>query len=184
VKTFLLSVRLARARFPALTALVVGDLEEDASYAAQCKALAHELDLGGCVQFTGAVDVTQILPRLHVMVLTSLTEAQPLAILEAGATGVPCIATDVGGCREIVLGTTAREDDAEPGGIITRPLAPADTAEAMVTLLSDHGLRRRYGDALQARVRRFYDKAEFCRAYSALYGEFRQAPTVGTTKDA
>jgi polysaccharide biosynthesis protein PelF len=184
VKTFLLSVRLARSRLPALTALVVGDLEEDASYAAQCKALAHELGLGDCVQFTGAVDVTQILPRLHVMVLTSLTEAQPLAILEAGATGVPCIATDVGGCREIVLGTAAREDDAEPGGIVTRPLAPAETAEAMVTLLSDHGLRRRCGDALQARVRRFYDKAKFCRAYSALYGEFRQAPTVGMTMDA
>ena len=183
VKTFLLSVRLARSRLPALKALVVGDLEEDASYAAQCEAFARELDLGDCVQFTGVVDVTQILPRLHAMVLTSLSEAQPLAILEAGATGVPCIATDVGGCREMVLGTAARENDAEPGGIITRPLAPTDTAEAMVTLLSDPGLRGRRGDALQARVRRFYDKGEFCRAYAALYEEFRQMPTAGTEKD-
>ena len=40
------------------------------------------------------------------MALTSISEAQPLVLLEAMAAGVPVLATDVGSCREIIEGAT------------------------------------------------------------------------------
>jgi glycosyltransferase involved in cell wall biosynthesis len=176
VKTFLFAVRLARERLVNLRAFVFGDLEEDAAYAAQCRTLAYELELADCVEFTGAVDISKILPRLHLMVLTSLTESQPLAVLEAGAAGVACIATDVGACREMLLGF-AGIDGGDPGGIVTRPLAPKEVADAMVRLLTEPELRRRYGKALQTRVRRYYDRDRVRQEYSALYAEYCGIPT-------
>ena len=39
----------------------------------------------------------EYLPRVDAIALTSLSEAQPLTVLEAGAAGIPTVATDVGG---------------------------------------------------------------------------------------
>jgi polysaccharide biosynthesis protein PelF len=180
IKTFLFAVRLAREALPDLKAFVLGDLQEDAAYATQCQTLAHELGLADCVAFTGTIDVARTLPRMHVMVLTSLTESQPLAILEAGAAGVACIATDVGACREMLLGSRERVNDGDPGGIITRPMAPKEIADAMVSLLTDHDLRGRCGKALQARVRRYYDRDHVREAYAALYAAYCDAPSAAT----
>jgi glycosyltransferase involved in cell wall biosynthesis len=176
IKTFLFAVRSARERVADLCALVLGDVEEDAAYAAQCRRLADELGLAGCVEFTGVVDVRSFMPRLQVVVLTSLTESQPLAILEAGAAAIPCVATDVGACREMLLGVPKRANEGHPGGIVTRPLAPLEIADAIVTLLADPDLRRRCGRALQARVRRHYDRDGVRRAYAALYHGYCRAP--------
>ena len=54
--------------------------------------------------FTGRVNLLEYLGKIDVVVLTSLSEAQPLVILEAGAAGVPVVATDVGACGEMILG--------------------------------------------------------------------------------
>ena len=184
IKTFLFAVRLTREALPDLRAFVLGDLEEDAAYAAQCQTLAQGLGLADCVAFTGNIDVAPMLPRLHLMVLTSLTESQPLAILEAGAAGVACITTDVGACREMLLGSRDRGDDGDPGGIITRPMAPKEIADAMVSLLTDHDLRRRCGKALQARVRRYYDRDHVREAYAALYDAYCDTPSAAAATAA
>jgi glycosyltransferase involved in cell wall biosynthesis len=55
------------------------------------------------VRFLGAVPDTRILLRdSDVFVLTSLTEALPLSLIEAIAMGLPCIVTDVGGNSDII----------------------------------------------------------------------------------
>src|SRR3546814_16701817 len=79
--------------------------------------LVAELGIGNAVQFAGRVDVAQWLPRIDLIVLTSLSEAQPLVILEGGACGVPVVAPDVGSCREMIEGRTPTVD--RPGGIVT-----------------------------------------------------------------
>jgi len=171
VKTFIAAVAITRARIPRLRALVVGPTDESPAYHQECVDFVQELCLGDCVTFTGSVKVTDLLPSIHVVALTSLSEAQPLVILEAGAAGIPSVATDVGACREIIEG---RSDETPPlgrGGFVSELAAPDKVAEGICKLLEDEGKRRTYGEALRQRVNRYYDSAQVQRAYQELYRE-------------
>ena len=59
------------------------------------------------------------------LALTSISEAQPLVILEAGAAGVPTVATDVGACREMIEGPQSEVPPLGPGGAIVGLLIPS-----------------------------------------------------------
>jgi len=55
------------------------------------------------IRFLGAVDdIRRLLWDSDIFVLTSVTEACPMSLIEALAVGLPCVATDVGGIRDIV----------------------------------------------------------------------------------
>jgi len=171
VKSFIGAARLLRARIPDLRALVIGPTDEDPGYFAECVELVEALGLGGCVEFTGTVNVVDIMPRIHVAVLTSLSESQPLVVLEAGAAGIPFVATDVGSCREIIEGRADESPPLGPGGIVTGLVAPAEIADAVARLLLDPALRLAYGDNLRQRVNRSYTSAAAAGTYDALYRE-------------
>ena len=83
IKTYLHAIELVRPQFPGLNALIMGPTDEHPDYHRECRAMVAERSLGDTVQFTGQVDVTQYFPRMHVNVLTSLSESQPLSVLEA-----------------------------------------------------------------------------------------------------
>jgi len=69
--------------------------------------------LEDCVHFLGQkTDVPRLLPTYDFLVMSSLTEGVPLVILEALSSGVPCLATDVGGIAEILPENT---------GIVVQP---------------------------------------------------------------
>jgi glycosyltransferase involved in cell wall biosynthesis len=169
VKTFIAAASRARAQVPDLLALVLGPEDEDAAYAAQCAALAEELGLEDVLRFLGRVDVRDWLPRIDVVVLTSLSEAQPLSLLEAGAAGIPCVATDVGSCREILEGAPDEEPRIGPGGFVAPLGAPDEIADRCAALLSDPDLRRGMGARLRRRVRRLYGSDRARDAYRGLY---------------
>jgi glycosyltransferase involved in cell wall biosynthesis len=176
VKTFITAAGILRERMPQLSALVLGPTDEDPAYFEECRALVAELRLEGCVEFTGAVDIAAHMPRIHVVALTSLSESQPLVILEAGAAGIPFVATNVGSCREIIDGRPDEHPALGPGGIVTNLVSPVETAAAMQQLLTDHALRRRCGEALRARVSRLYTSAEAAASYRDLYARHMVAP--------
>ena len=71
--------------------------------------------------------------------LTSISEALPLFVLEAFAAGVPVVATDVGCCRELIEGKGSDGDAAGAAGIVTAIASPQETARAVVELLRDPG---------------------------------------------
>jgi glycosyltransferase involved in cell wall biosynthesis len=141
VKTFLRAAARLRDSIPEVRALVLGPLDEDPGYADQCRTLVDHLGLGDTVTFTGRVALADYLPEIDVVVLTSLSEAQPLVILEAGAAGIPCVATDVGACREMILGRGDELPALGAGGVVTPVANPAATAEAVARLLSDTAFR-------------------------------------------
>jgi polysaccharide biosynthesis protein PelF len=169
VKSFISAARILRERIPDLAAVVLGPTDEDPDYFAECEALVRELDLGGCVTFTGPVNIVEYLPQVHVAVLTSLSESQPLVILEAGAAGIPFVATNVGSCREILEGRSDEQPPLGPGGIVTDLVAPSQIADAVGRLLLDAGLRQRYGETLRQRVSASYTSAQAAGAYTRLY---------------
>lgn len=169
VKTFIAAVAGVKTELPALRALIMGPTSEDEGYHAECATLIRELGLEDTVVFTGPVNLVEHLPKVHVVVLTSLSEAQPLVLLEAGAAGIPCVATDVGSCREIVEGRSDETPKLGPGGIVTELVNPRQTAHAVCRLLGDPETLRRYGEAMRARVRRYYSSSDALHAYGALY---------------
>lgn len=178
VKTFIAAAHVLRERIPDLRAQILGPLDEDEDYAAECRALVAALGLEGTVEFLGAVDVARHFPDIHVAVLTSLSESQPLVLLEAGAAGVPFVATNVGSCREIIEGRSDESPRLGAGGIVTPLVAPEAIAEAVGALLGDHARRRAAGAALRARVEAHYTSAKAAGAYRDLYAELAARPTI------
>lgn len=103
---------------------VVG--EGDAGLLRELEASARHT--GAPVRFVGAqADVTAWLRRAAVFVLTSRWEARALVVQEAMAAGVPVVATDVGGLRDLVAGA----------GVLVPPGDPAAVAAAVDRLLGD-----------------------------------------------
>jgi glycosyltransferase involved in cell wall biosynthesis len=169
VKTFLLAVAEVHSEIANLRALVLGPTDEDPSYFEECTALVRELGLDKALTFTGNVKLAEYLPKIHVVVLTSLSEAQPLVILEAGAAGIPCVTTDVGSCREMLEGASTESPPLGAGGFVTNLVAPKQIAAAVSKLLRDHALRRTYGETLRQRVRRYYGSDRARQGYLELY---------------
>lgn len=177
VLTFIRACDLALRETP-LAVEVIGPTDEDPAYMQRCRALVESLGRTREIQFVGSRKPADIYRNLDVCVLTSFSEGQPLVMLEAGAAGVPVIATDVGACREMIEGTSDSEDTAlGPCGIVTRVAAPDETAAAIVQLAKDDELRRRLGAAGRRRAHRSYAKSRMIRSYRELYRSAMEAAT-------
>ena len=171
VKTFIEAAHLLSASVSNLRAWVIGPTDEDADYHKECVALVAEYKLENTVLFTGTVNIMDYLPQIHVMVLTSLSESQPLVVLEAGAAGIPFVSTDVGSCREIIEGAAGEQPAFGHGGAITHLAAAGEIAAACERLLADAAWRRQAGDALKARVTAHYTSVLAAAAYRDLYAD-------------
>ena len=177
VKTFIRAVAVVKREVPDVEALVLGPEDEDPVYAGECRDLVRILGLEGTLRFMGRQNLADWLGRIDALALTSVSEAQPLVILEGGAAGVPTVATDVGACREMLEG---RRDEAEklgPGGEITALADPAATGRALVRLLRDKAWHARCAAAIKRRVELYYNKKAIDGLYRTLYETCRDAPT-------
>lgn len=169
VQTFIDVAERLRVQFPDLEALIIGPMDEDPEYAQGCVDEVRRRGLSGTVSFTGPVKVLDYLGRIDVLVLTSISEALPLVILEAGAAGVPCVATDVGACREILEGRLNEAEKFGPGGMVAPVGANEDIADAIGSLLENPMRLRSYGEQLQRRVQGLYRAETVADAYRAFY---------------
>jgi glycosyltransferase involved in cell wall biosynthesis len=165
-------MRLVADEIPNVRVRVLGPMDEDPEYAEMCQRHAKALGLDNNVAFEGKVNVLEELPKVDLIVLTSISEAQPLVILEAGAVGIPTVATDVGSCAELLYGRQPEDRALGEGGIVTPMASPGETAKAILRLYRDPGLRRRMRDAMRERVRKFYDQRDMVTAYDELYRRF------------
>lgn len=110
----------------------------------RCQGLARRAGLEGQVEFTGyQADVYGQLQQADAFVLPSLNENLPLALLQAMATGLPCIASAVGGIPEMLTGGC---------GTLIVPGHVRSLRTAMEELLDQPGLAARLGAAARSRV--------------------------------
>jgi glycosyltransferase involved in cell wall biosynthesis len=175
VKTFIRSCAMLRQIVPDLRAMVLGPADEDENYCNECEEMVRHMGLEQCLTFTGRVKLEDYLGRIDVLALTSISEAQPLVILEAGAAGVPTVATDVGACREIIFGSARETPSLGQAGVVTPLSNPMATAAGMARLLTDREFCRQCSAAIRERVRKYYNQADLDRTYEALYAEYSGA---------
>ena len=88
VKTFLRAMRTLANLMPEAQGWIAGPEDEDPEYAAECRALIHSLQLDDHVRFLGFQKIADLLPKVGVIVLSSISEALPLVLLEGFAAGV------------------------------------------------------------------------------------------------
>lgn len=169
VKTFIRTIRGALSLYPDLEGWVVGPREEDPDYVRECQSLVRSLGLQDHIKFTGNQDVPKIMPRIGVMMLTSISEAQPLVLLEAMCSGIPCVATNVGACSEILYGAPSESPNLGHCGEVISIANPAQGVRVIDFLLKDAERWRRYGDIGRSRVLQSYDQAMMYQAYRDLY---------------
>ncbi len=130
------------------------------------------LDLASVLRFTGSADVKKYYSQIDVLVLTSLSEGQPLVILEGNCAGIPVVATDVGACRELLMGVSPEDQALGASGLITPVASPQETAAAIIQLWRDKSLRLRMGRAGQERTQRYYRQEQLYRSYTKLYQRY------------
>jgi len=168
VITLVRAVALAREQVD-LEVSIIGPENEDPVYAKRCRQLVATLDLEEQVRFLGPQPMAEMYRQLDVVVLTSLSEGQPLVILEAHAAGVPVVATDVGACRELIEGSDEVDRKIGPSGIVTRVANPTETAAALCVLARSPELRVAMGRNGLARVNARYQLQHVVARYDALY---------------
>jgi glycosyltransferase involved in cell wall biosynthesis len=136
---------IARSRKP-----IRLDVAGCGSQGAHLEARSARLGIRKCVRFLGSVsNMPDFYRSIDAFVLPSLSEGLPGVVLEAMATSLPIVATDVGGTKEAV---TDRID-----GRIVPPRDPEALAAALSEIISDDSLRERMAASARARV---------CQAFS------------------
>jgi glycosyltransferase involved in cell wall biosynthesis len=146
------------ARYPDASFTFVGDGPRREAL----ETLTRALGVTGSVHFMGeSHDVASILQRHDLFVLPSRSEAFPNALIEAMATALPVVATDVGGIPEVV----------RPG--VNGQLVPPDDidalAEAVLALMDDPAAAAALGRAARADVERHYTIDRMVERFEQLY---------------
>ncbi len=140
--------------------------ELDEKYASELRRQIRDLNLDGRVSFLGDVqDVASLLAELDVFALPTWDrwrmEGCPVALLEAMSSGLPCVATDIPGSRDIV--------EPDRSGILVAPRDAGALAGALRRLAGDARRRREIGEAARARVLASYTIEIEVRAHEELY---------------
>lgn len=169
IKTFIQAAKRVLLKYPDACFYIVGPLDEEETYADECISLVEALGLDKKVIFTGREDVKKYYSFLDLVVLTSLSEAQPYVIIEANCVGIPVVATDVGACRELLEGTTLPDKKIGPSGLLVEVANFEQTADAIINLISDKDMYVQMAEAGRKRVRLYYDQDDLLSRYLNVY---------------
>jgi glycosyltransferase involved in cell wall biosynthesis len=133
----------ARTSDPRLHLVLKGDGPQESAV----RQLVSSLGSGEFVTFqqkTSYADVPRDYRASDIFITTSVSDGTPVSLLEAMASGLPCIATSVGGIPEWIENGT--------NGVLVPPRSPEAVADAILRLGADPDLRSRMGAAARATI--------------------------------
>jgi glycosyltransferase involved in cell wall biosynthesis len=168
VETFVEAAALVTAVDPRTRFTVVGPLTHAPDYVARVRRLVADRGLSRSFVLTGEADPSQWLPQFDVVALSSTSEAQPLALLEAMARGIPVVATKVGGCADLVGGEPA-------SGLVVPPQDPRAFADALLELAADPAARAWLGRNGRSVTQSWHSPERVLGCYRDVYRELLQA---------
>lgn len=166
VKTLINAFYYAKQREPSLKLWIMGPWEEEDPYAKEVFALVDSLKPQDLI-FTGRINVTEYLGRMDATILSSISEGQPLTILEGFAAKCPAIATNVGNCEGLIYGEG--DDELGPAGIVTDTMSVSSLADAMVKLAREPEAAKQMGEIGYQRLMAKYQLSQMKETYRKLY---------------
>lgn len=171
IKTFIRAMRIVVNRMPQAQGWIAGPQDEDPDYVKECQDLTYELRLENNVKFLGFQQMTDLLPKIGLVVLSSISEGLPLVLLEGFAAGVPAVCTDVGSCRQIIEGLDPPDRAIGAAGRIVRIADPQALADAALALLTDPAAWQAARQAAIRRVETYYTQERMIASYQSIYEE-------------
>ncbi|MFT6390696.1 MAG: glycosyltransferase involved in cell wall biosynthesis [Ilumatobacter sp.] len=152
--------------------VVVGGDDPEKSDALPRETVNTARDAG--VVFLGhRSDVANVLAGFDAFVLASHREGQPRAAMEAAACGLPVVATDIRGCRQVV--------DHDVSGLLVGVRDAQALAEAIGRLAKDKALRQRFGEAAVAKAHAEFDERRVIERVLSCYSEVADRKHVALT---
>ena len=119
--------------------------------------------------YKGFCHVAEILPQLGCVVLSSISEGVPLVIMEAFASGIPIISTDVGACRELIEGGSKEDRALGIAGAVV-PIADSEgLATEIVKLLKETDYWQQCCAVAEKRADRYFDEKNLFNQYRKIY---------------
>jgi glycosyltransferase involved in cell wall biosynthesis len=159
---FLAAAARVRSRLPASRFLVVGPSDRHGREAYEAQAAA--LGLSGAVTFAGMrTDMPAIYAAMDLVCLPSRREGLPVVLLEAAAMGLPAVASDIRGCRDVVVH--------EETGLLTPPGDIDALAGALGRIMVDPALAASMGVAARCRAETLFDQRQ---VWADLNAEYRR----------
>jgi len=156
------------SKFPDFHILFVGDGELRVSL----EKMVKDLHLEDKIHFLGTrKDVPALLSASDLFILPSLWEGLPMALIEAMASELPVVATDVSGTKQVMVdGKT---------GILVQPGESSQLVSAIDRVLSNPSSAKGMGEASRKRVEKLFSAHTQAKEYIELY---QKGPTVNGTK--
>ncbi len=159
------SVIRALPHLPGTRYLIVGEGPQEG----ELRALADELGVGERVSFLGTrSDIPEILRAFDLFLLPSLKEGTSNTLLEAMATGLPIVATAVGGTPELITDGT--------DGLLIPPRAPEKIVEIVHRARKEPEVFQALGKAARRSAETRFSLERMVASYEALYMEASAAP--------
>ena len=145
---------------PQIKLILVGGGEEEGNL----KKSAIKKGVKNDVIFLGQrSDVNQILKAFDIFVFPSLTEGLPLVVIEAMATGLPIVASHVGGIPELVVNGET--------GFLVSPTSKEEIKETIIKLLNNPELRKEMGQIARKRFETHFSLPQMVQKYIEVYEE-------------
>ena len=161
------------SEFPLTEFVLIGDGPELAALREQ----SVQLGISEHVHFPGScVDMPSVYGALDVFVLPSLSEAMPMALMEAMAAGKPVVASSVGSVPAMVKNLET--------GILVPPADAGAIGTALCTLLRDSELRRRLGDFAQRFATTSFSAKAMALRYITLYASIATTPCARAANES
>ncbi|MFH1898234.1 MAG: GT4 family glycosyltransferase PelF [Candidatus Desantisbacteria bacterium] len=157
-KTLIYAFAEVIKHIPDIKLVIVGDGESRI----ELEGIAANLKLSENIRFLGMrFDIPELLAIMDLFVLPSLHEGISITLLEAMASGLPVIATNVGGNPEVVLNGKT--------GVLVPPDNPEALAEEIIILLKNEQTRKNYGMSGRKIVQESFSLEKMINNHEELY---------------
>ncbi|WP_300260104.1 GT4 family glycosyltransferase PelF [Clostridium sp.] len=167
VKTIIQAFTLANETIKNMKLYIMGPMDEDKDYTKECMDFV-EASGNKNIVFTDRINVLDYIGKMDILILGSISEGQPLSVLEGMATKKPYITTNVGSCKELLYGNN---DGLGHCGIVVPVMGYYQMAQSIIKLSRDENLRKEMGEIGFKRASLFYTQEQFIEKYRKIYRE-------------
>ncbi len=170
VREYAEAARIVKERHPEVRFALLGKIDNDNPTALHPSEL-KSWESDKLVEPWGLqTDMPNALKKLSIACLPSYREGLPKALLEAAATGLPIVTTDVPGCRDVI------NDGTE--GFIVPAKDPKALAEALTKLIESQSLREKMGSAARKRAEEHFGIEKVVAAHLKTYDQIMTKEAV------